>query len=160
MAINKMPNEKDVRDALSGLLFRDCAIAPGEPVVPAPAAPVTIGVYVDDRLGTAAVIVTDLALSAYAGAAIGLIPPGGAEAAIEDKELSPTVKENLDEVLNVLASLFNAQGEPHVKLYATYSFSDTPPSDISAVLRALGRRLDVTVDVAGYGKGSLSVILA
>jgi len=160
MTISKLPNEKDVRDALSGLLFRDCGIAPGEPVVPAPGAPVSIGVYVDDRLATAAVIVMDLALSAHAGAAIGLIPPGGAEAAIEDKELSPTVKENLDEVLNVLASLFNAQGEPHVKLYTTYTLGDTPPVDISAALRAFGRRLDVLVDVAGYGRGALSVVLA
>ena len=160
MTINKMPNEKDVRDTLSGLLFRDCAIAPGEPVVPAPAAPVTIGVYVDDRLATAAVVVADLALSAYAGAAIGLIPPGGAKAAIEDKELSPTVKENLDEVLNVLASLFNAKGEPHVRLYKTYGLRELPPNDILAVTGQLVRRLDVAVSIAGYGKGHLSIVLA
>ncbi|NHC46268.1 hypothetical protein [Motilibacter aurantiacus] len=160
MAISLLPNEKDVRDALGGLLFRDITLSPGEPVVPSPTDPVSIAVYVDDSLGTAAVIVTDLSLSAFAGAAIGLVPVGGAEACIEDRELPTSIKENLDEVLNVLASLFNAEGQPHVKLYATYGLGEAPPNDISAILRAFGRRLDLGVDVAGYGKGRISIVLA
>jgi hypothetical protein len=34
------------------------------------------------------------------------------------------------------------------------------PNDAVAHLMALGRRLDVTVDVARYGKGKLSLSLA
>ena len=104
-------------------------------------------------------IAFDLELSAYAGAAIGLIPPGGAQAAIEDRELSPSVKENLDEVLNVLASLFNAKDEPHVRLYQTFGLTDLPPNDVMQILGTIGRRSDLTVSVAGYGSGRMSTIL-
>ena len=159
MTVKYVPHEKAVRDALNGLLFRDCDIAQGEPVVHSATSLATTAVYVDDNLKTAALIICDLELSAYAGAAIGLIPPGGAEAAVEDKELSPTVKENFDEVLNVLASLFNAEGEPHVKLYQTFGLRELPPNDVIAMSRVFGRRSDLKIKVAGYGAGRMSIIL-
>ena len=121
---------------------------------------VTVAVYVNDSLGTAAAAVTDLKLSAYAGAAIGLVPAGGAEAAIEDRELAPSVKDNLDEILNIISALFNTEGAPHLKLYASHGLGETPPTDISALIRALGNRLDLKVTIAGYGTGSLSIIVA
>lgn len=159
MTVKFVPHEKAIRDALSGLLFRDCEITQGAPVVHSATSLATTAVYVDDQLGTAAVISFDLDLSAYAGAAIGLIPPGGAQAAIEDRELSPSVKENLDEVLNVLASLFNAKDEPHVRLYQTFGLTDLPPNDVMKILGTIGRRTDLKVAVAGYGSGRMSTIL-
>jgi hypothetical protein len=45
----------------------------------------------------------DLPLAAYAGAALGLIPSGGAQACIEDKELSANMGENVTEVCNIVA---------------------------------------------------------
>lgn len=160
MTVRYVPHEKAVRDALDGLLFRDCEISQAGPVVHSATELATTAVYVDDSLKTAAVIVCDLPMSAFAGAAIGLIPKGGAEAAIEDGELSATVKENLDEVLNVLASLFNAGGEPHVKLYRTYGLRELPPNDIIGISRTLGRRSDLAISIAGYGVGRMSTILA
>jgi hypothetical protein len=160
MVVKFVPHEKAVRDSLAGLLFRDIEIAQGEPVVHSATELATTAVYVDDRTATAAVIVADLPMSAFAGAAIGLIPKGGAEAAIEDRELSPSVKENFDEVLNVLASLFNAEGEPHVRLYQTFGLKELPPNDLIAISRTMGRRSDLKVTVAGYGSGRLSIILA
>jgi len=35
-----------------------------------------------------------------------------------------------------------------------------PPTDVSAILRNLGGRLDLEVNVAGYGSGGLSVVRA
>ena len=160
MSVTKLPNPKDVRDMLGDLLGRDVTVADGEPVVPGPKDPVTVAVYVNDSLGTAAAAVTDLKLSAYAGAAIGLVPAGGAEAAIEDRELAPSVKDNLDEILNIISALFNTEGAPHLKLYASHGLGETPPTDISALIRALGNRLDLKVTIAGYGTGSLSIIVA
>lgn len=160
MLTTTLPNPKDVRDLLTELLGRDVTVADGEPVVPGPRNLVTVAVYVDDSLRTAAVAVADMKLSAYAGAAIGLVPPGGAEAAIEDRELPASVQENLAEILNIVSALFNTDGAQHLKLYATYGFAEHPPTDISAVLRTIGRRLDLAVEIAGYGKGNLSVVLA
>jgi hypothetical protein len=155
-----LPNPKDARDLLSDLLGRDVTVADGQPVVPGPREPVTVAVYVDDALRTAVVAVADLRLSAYAGAAIGLVPVGGAEAAIEDRELAASVRGNLDEILNVISALFNVEGAPHLRLYATYTLGEEPPSDVAALLRTIGRRLDLDVEIAGYGAGALSLVLA
>ena len=70
-----------------------------------------------------------------------------------------TVQENLYEVLNVLASLFNAEGLPHVKLHdAFYPGAAPAPSDVRAYACVLGRRLDLVVDIGGYGSGRFSLV--
>lgn len=159
-AVTTLPHPKSVRDTLEELLGRDVEVAPAtDPLVPGVKEPVSIAVYVDDQLRTAALALTCLPLSAYAGAAIGLIPKGGAEACIEDKELSPMVTDNLYEILNILSALFNLPGHPHLKLYKVHTIGEIPPTDVSALARAIGHRLDLTVAVAGYGRGKLSFVL-
>ena len=66
------------------------------------------------------------------------------------------IGENAIEVCNVLASLVNQEGEARLKLYQTFLPGNTPPNDAVARLLALGRRLDLKVDVGGYGSGLLS----
>ena len=43
-----------------------------------------------------------------------------AAGAVEEGVLPPTLSENAGEILNVMASLFNAEGAPHVRLDALY----------------------------------------
>jgi hypothetical protein len=117
------------------------------------------GVFVDDRLQVTAITAFDLPLSAYAGAAIGLVPVAGAQAAIEEGILSDTLRENVYEVLNIAASLFNADGAEHLRLYDVHHIGAPLPPDILAKALTLGRREDLAVDVAGYGSGRLSVVL-
>ncbi|HET7328547.1 MAG TPA: hypothetical protein VFJ14_14820 [Nocardioidaceae bacterium] len=154
-----LPTTKALRDLLLDLLGRDVEVAPTEPYAPEADERATSAVYVDDSMHTSAVMVADLPFSAYAGAAIGLVPVGGAKAAIEDRELAPTVRDNLYEVLNICASLLNGEGRPHVKLHTMYEPGAWPPADVSAYAKALGRRLDLTVDIAGYGSGRLSIVV-
>lgn len=154
-----LPPGKAVRDLLLDLLGRNVDVAPGDPYAPEGGERATLAVYVDDAMRTRAVAVADLPLSAYAGAAIGLIPAGGAEAAIEDRALSTAIEENLYEVLNICAALLNVEGAPHVKLYAMYGPGTVPPVDVSGFARAIGRRLDLQVTVTGYGVGRLSLVL-
>lgn len=157
-ALTPVPAPKDVRDLFAGLLGRRVEVAPADPYAPGDGERATLAVYVDDQMRTRAVAVADLPFSAYVGAAIGLIPVGGVEAALEDKELSPVLRENLHEVLNVAASLLNAEGLPHVRLYAIHAPGEVPPIDVSGFARTLGRRLDLHVEVSGYGSGRFSVV--
>ncbi len=157
MADTALPNPKDVRDMLEGLLGRDVNVSPGKP--PETDKPLAIGVFVDDSLQMQALGVADLSFAAFAGAAIGLIPKGGAEGCIEDGELSNSVKDNFGEVLNVVSALFNLPDHPHLKLYGTYYPGETPPGDVSTAARILGRRLDLEASVAGYGTGIFSLVL-
>jgi hypothetical protein len=155
-ATTALPPAKEVRDLLEGLLGRDCDFTDGKRVTGAGG---LVGVYVDDQLGLRAVVAFDLALAAYAGAAIGLMPPGGAQDAVEDGELFALLRDNAAEVLNVMAALFNVGTAPHLRLYGHYAPGEALPADVAAHLAALGGRADWTVAVKGYGKGELSILL-
>ena len=82
------------------------AASPALPSCPDPAAPATVATYVDDQECVRAVISCDLDLSARAGAAIGLVPPSGADRAIRSGCVDGALGENLAEVLDVAATLF------------------------------------------------------
>jgi hypothetical protein len=154
-----LPSTKEIRDLLSELLDREITVAPSAPLAPTPNNPCTVAVYVDDTLQVTSVIVFDLALSAHAGAAIGLVPSAGAEAAIEERTLNQTLRDNIYEVLNIAASLFNQASATHVRLYDAHHVGDPVPGDALARALTLGRREDLAVAVAGYGSGRLSVVL-
>jgi hypothetical protein len=152
---DQLPAPKQVRDLLNDLLGRDVTVQPTDP--PSGAAPVT-AVFVHDDLSLAGLIGFQLPLAANVAAAVALIPRGGAEACIEDGELSPLFGDNLAEVCNVLTTLFNRSG-PHVRLHTLHRSGAEVPNDVVSHLQALGNRLDLTVDVAGYGAGTFSLVL-
>ena len=154
-----LPAAKDVRDMLTGLVGKDVAVSPGGPVTPTPDKPVGVAVYVDPHLAVNAICVMDLGASAYTGAALALLPPGGAQDAVEeDGELSGMLVEALHEVVNVLSALFNTPGAPHSKLHKLYAPGEELPGDLAGMLAAFNR-IDLDIDVQGYGKGSLSLVI-
>ncbi|QCX28581.1 hypothetical protein [Nocardioides jishulii] len=154
-----LPVAKEVRDLLSDLLGKPVSIEPAAPLAPGPKRPATIGVYVDDSLRVAALICFDLPLSAYAGAAIGLVPPQVAEDAVTQGSLPEVLRENLHEVLNIAVSLFNsAPGADHLRLHAMHPAGEPTPRDVLVHALTLGRRTDMRVDVPYYGTGIISVV--
>ncbi|WP_110208252.1 hypothetical protein [Nocardioides daejeonensis] len=154
-----LPALKEVRDLFADLLGRDVTLSTGAPLAPGARTPASIGVYVDDSLQISALVVADLPFSAYAGAAIGLLPPGRAGSAIEEGAIDETLAENLYEVLNIAASLFNAPGATHLRLYSVSAAGGPVDPQILARALTLGRREDTVLDVAGYGTGRLSIVM-
>jgi len=155
----QLPAAKDVRDMLTGLVGKPVDVSPGAPVTPTPDKPVSVAVYVDPQMAINALCVMDLGAAAYTGAALALLPPGGAQDAVEeDGELSGLLVEALHEVVNVLSALFNTPGAPHSKLHKLYAPGDDLPGDIQGML-ANFNRIDLALEVPGYGKGALSLVL-
>src|SRR6476661_24403 len=154
-----LPAAKDVRDMLSGLVGKEVTVSPGAPVTPEPNRPVTVAIFTAPDMSVNALCVMDLGASAYTAAALALLPPGGAQDAVEeDKELSPMLLEALHEVVNVLSALFNTPGAPHSKLNKLVPDGDDVPGDIAGMLAGFNR-LDLALEVPGYGKGALSLVL-
>jgi hypothetical protein len=154
-----LPAAKDVRDMLTGLVGKPVGVAPGAPVTPTPDKPVSVAVYVNPEMAITALCVMDLPASAYTGGALALLPPGGCQDAVEeDGELSGMLVEALHEVVNVLSALFNVPGAPHSKLHRLYAPGEVLTGDIEGML-AGWNRLDLVIDVPGYGKGGLSLVL-
>lgn len=155
-----IPGALDVRNVFEDLLGRDVEVKPGVPLTADDLATSVVAVFVDNAQQLYAVLGMQLTLAANAGAALGLMPAGAAEDSIEEKRLTPTIEENVGELCNVLTGLLNREGAPHVKLQRVI-YPGTPlPSDARAHLLALGRRLDLVVEVTRYGKGGLSLSLA
>ena len=153
-----LPEPKEVRDLLFDLLDRPVDLALAEPLALEHGARATYAAYVDDSLVVRAVGVADLAFSAYAGGALGLLPPGGVQDFVKERELTPALEENFYEVLNIAAALMNAEHSPHVKLYAVHPPSSVPPAHVVAMSKTLGRRLDLELGVGGYGRGRFSLV--
>lgn len=158
--MHAIPAPKAVKDLFEDLLGRGVEVADANPFLAENLPMTVVAIYVDDSKKLAAVAGLDLVLAANVGAAIGLIPPGGAEACVEDKELSPMIAENVGEVCNVLVTLLNHENAPHLKLHQVILPGEQIPGDAAGRLIALGNRLDLAVSVAGYGTGRFGLALA
>jgi hypothetical protein len=152
-----IPDPKALRDLLEGLLGRDVVVTPADPLRAGDLPHTAVALYVDDKMKLSAVAGLDLPLAANVGAAIGLVPPGGAKACIEDNELSPMIAENFTEVCNVLTTLLNREGAAHLRLHQVFLPGQNAPDDAASRLLALGSRLDLDITVAGYGSGRFSL---
>ena len=155
-----IPGSLAVRNLFEDLLGRDVTVSSGTPLEAADLPTSVIAVYTDTSQQLYAVLGMQLSLAANAGAALGLLPAGAAEDSIDEKKLTPNLAENVFELCNVLTSLLNVEGAPHVRLYQVVYPGMDLPNDARAHLLALGRRLDVTIEVSRYGKGKFSLSLA
>jgi hypothetical protein len=152
-----LPDRKQIKDVFEGLLGRGVAIGDGTPVVMDHPLPL-VAAYVDDQQRLSAVALMDLSLAAHSGAALALLPKGGAETAVEDEALPVDLFENASEILNVLAAPLGEASGVHQRLFATYAPADLVPANVLACAAMLGVREDVRLDIQGYGTGALSVV--
>ncbi|MET0827374.1 MAG: hypothetical protein ABWZ89_12740 [Acidimicrobiales bacterium] len=155
-----LPGSHTVRNLFEDLLGRDVNVSPGDPLAQGDLATSTVAIYTDNAQQIYGVLGMNLPLAANVGAALGLLPAGAAEDSVDEKTLFPNLAENVGELCNVLTSLLNREGGPHVKLYQVVYPGMDLPNDARAHLLALGRRLDLTIEVARYGKGKFSLSLA
>jgi hypothetical protein len=152
-----LPGRAAIRSLVQDLVGRDVELRDADPV-PTRASNV-LAVYVSDQLAMTAVAVVDLAGAARVGGALGLLPKGGVDDAIDEGDLSGMLRDNCYEVFNVLSAMFNVPNAPRVRLYEMYGPSTSLPSDVAALAQAMGNRLDVVLSIAGYGDAHLSVVV-
>lgn len=155
-----LPASLAVRNLFEDLLGRDVNVSPGDPMTAEDLPLGAIAIYTDPQQKIYAVMGMQLVLAANVGAALGLLPAGAAEDAVDEKQLFPNLAENVGELYNVLTSLLNREGAPHVKLYQVIYPGQDLPNDARAHFLALGKRLDLTIEVARYGKGKFSLSMA
>lgn len=74
------------------------------------------GVFVNADGETVASCDCDVATAAALGCSLSMIPPGGAEAMVEDGELTKAATDNLYECMNMFSSLLMDDGTGHLKL--------------------------------------------
>lgn len=156
VAQSPMPTRHAVRSLIEGLIGRDVDIADAEPVPPK--ATNVVAVYVTDQLQVSALAIVNLEAAARFGGALAMLPKGGVDDAIDNKDLHQALKDNCYEVLNVLSAVFNVPDAPHVRLYEMYGPNGAVPADIAALSATVGNRMDVGLNISGYGPGLLSIV--
>lgn len=105
--------------------------------------------YIDGEGKTVATCCCDLPTAAALGASLSMIPMGGVEGMIEDKELSAMATDNLYEVMNILSSLLMSDATGHLKL-------STVESDAGKRFAEDGsEEAAYTLDLGNYGPGEL-----
>ncbi|MBL4685749.1 MAG: hypothetical protein JKY37_14235 [Nannocystaceae bacterium] len=149
MGYLKTIDKDSVRDLLSSLFGKPCVVAKEKTPKDPTKGMYVRGRFVDDTGELVALTLSDLPFAAFSGAAIAMLPPGGAEDAVDEKELSGTLEDAYSEVLNVLSRLFNTEGRPHCR-YTTMEKAPLEDCEMEAKESTLFR-----VEVDGYGTGHL-----
>jgi len=152
-----LPSRHALRVLLEDLTGRPIDLTDGDP--PPAKSTNVVGVYVTDNLKMTAVAVLDLEGAARLAGALGMIPKGGVEDAIEDRDLEGMLLDCAHEVLNVLSAVFNVGNAPHVRLYQMYGPRDVVPADVASLAATVGARMDVNLSIGGYGSGLMAVVV-
>ncbi|MFO0554199.1 MAG: hypothetical protein U0271_37815 [Polyangiaceae bacterium] len=113
--------------------------------------PVLVATFIDDEDKLCALAVGDVPFGAHSGAALSMVPPGVATESVRKNVLPPDLLDNAREVLNVATSLFNTPGARHLRLQEV-KVELQPQKEIVGS----PQRLDVSVDITGYGQGQLT----
>lgn len=152
-----VPASGQVSELLQTLTSTDVQAASARPLLPGREAAL-VGVYVTDDGALGAVVACELSLAAGLGGALGQAPQDDVVQAMAAGSLSGELAENAGEVLNVLAAVFDAPGAPPLKLDRVHGVGQQLPAELGVVLRYVMCRVDLQLDVAGYGGGRLSVV--
>ena len=152
-----VPQAPQVRELLQTLTGCGVEVGPGRPVL-AGREPALVAVYVTDELATGAVMACELPLAAHIGAALGAAPVAEAVECLAAGSLSVDLAENAAEVLNVLVAALNTPGSPALRLHQVHAVGEQLPDEVARTLGYVMRRVDLQVEVAGYGGGRLSAV--
>ncbi len=151
-----IPADRETLGVLS-MLYGDGLVVKKADEDPSLDSDALVGLFVDSEGKTVAACTCDTSFAAYGGAALSMMPKGGAEDAAESGEISPIMQENVYEVMNICSRLLMNDSTPHLKLADMYQGLDNvPESSVEVIKNADGVKFEV--EIPNYGKGHLSIV--
>lgn len=156
--IHPLPNDTQLQEMLGMLFGNQLKIHSGDPVATDTDSKSIVAVYVNSEGSPATACFCDLPFAAFSGAALSMIPKGGAEDAAKSGELSEMMRGNLNEIMNICSRLFMNNDTPHLKLETLYDKAGDLPENARAMVDAATGRSDFKVTIPGYGDGHLSFL--
>lgn len=142
---------------MSDLLGRDVTVAKSPPFVLERDTPAVVSDYVNDAGAIAALCVTDLRLSNALGAALTMVPASAVESAVQKSEIDATNLENLAEIVNIMARLFNHDDCTHLRWSHAHPVPGELPEETAALMTSALARRDFEITIEEYGAGTLAV---
>ncbi|WP_336250722.1 hypothetical protein [Stomatohabitans albus] len=156
-----MPLQDDVREIFGDLFGRGCTVEKTKDRIPfgPDQEEIVLGDFILDDGSVGAVVSADLAMAAYAGAALVMMPVGIAEEALSAGRIDGDMFDCFREVVNVMGRLLNRESTPHLRLRAIYRSGDILPGQTRTMLRQADRRKDFDVAIEEYGTGKLAIMV-
>lgn len=154
------PKPESIRQIVSDLLGREVTIVRGDPLVLERDTPAVVSDYVADDGRIAALCLTDLRLSNALGAALTMVPPQQVDEIVKKWVVDEQNLENLAEIVNIMARLFNSDDCEHLKWNTTHTLPGNLPEGTAELMKAPLARRDYDVTLDEYGSGKLSVLVA
>ena len=153
-----VPEETEVKQMLGMLYGNDLQVQAGEPLAGDNGSKNIVAVYINDEGEPVTACCCDIPFAAYSGAALSMIPPGGAEDAASKGDLTEMMRGNLNEIMNICSRLFITEDTPHLKLDALYDSPETLPEAARTMVESAAGRSGFEVSIPGYGAGKIAFI--
>ncbi len=153
-----IPNNVEVEQMMGMLYEGGVSVAASDVLSTESGSKIVVAVFVDDEDKPVSSCVCDYSFAAFAGAALTMIPKGGAEDAAESGEFSDTLRGNIYEVMNILTRLFMSPNTPHLRITKVFDSLSEAPDDVKAMLSAADESVGYTVEVPNYGAGKLTFV--
>ena len=152
MRIVPLPPNAELEKLLQGLVQREVRLKPAEI---APTTPVAVGLYRTDQPVQELAVVFELPLAGSLAASLTLVPVGAVREDVGRGMLEASLRDNLAEVMNVLARFVSMSGRRFglVKHWCPPEVPD--PAVVKAALESDETRV-VSVEVPGYLGGVMA----
>ena len=118
-----------------------------------------IATFVDDSDTVVAAIVCDIECVVYSGAALSMIPPGGAQDMVSDKEATQAVLDNFHEVMNICSKLLMTDTGAHLRLGRIMDAAEVADSVSVQAVYTSATKVGFGIDIADYGAGKMAVLV-
>lgn len=158
MATYVVPSDTDVKNALAMFFGEDTVIGEGENIALDSKEAFQAADFISPEGETVAAFVCDLPLTAYAGAALTMIPAAGAEDAVKTGDVSKLMLDNTYEVVNIISQFLMNNHTPHLKLSKMYSAKEAPDA-LKEMVGKTAEQISFKVDIPNYGSGNISIMI-
>lgn len=155
----RLPIQETIRDLVGDLLGR-ATIATKQPEALEGTEVAVVAEYVNQAGAPATLAVCDAGFANGVGGALTLVPIPVVEESTAAGEVPDNLLENVQEVLNIMAKLFNSAAAPHVRLKGLHRGVDELPGPVAELLAGARARKDFAVEVDGYGRGRVALLVS
>jgi hypothetical protein len=153
----KQNPKEALEEILSELLDKPVRGTAKPPFEPSPQKPAVAAIYHNEHDEVACVMVISINLACYLGAALAMIPAGTAESDAKKGLLAGNLLDNFREIANILSQrVSHEHGSRRCHLVNVLPKVVAPASEAGKAWTST-QRVDLELEVTGYGKGMISM---
>ena len=156
---DRIPPAIEIEELLTTLLDLDVEVKTISKVPYANKDVCVLGLMKKETNHLGAVVIGDRYFANFIGASLTRMHADSARRDIKGSTITEATLENIEEVFSVLANNLNARGAPHLILHQTRKESVPLPGPLGKVVDVAPNRIDLQINIPGYGKGTMTLVL-